>query len=56
MKSLNEANVIGVIHDISNIYTRERLDIKIIRLLEQYKQKSSFLVLNKVNYIIYIHY
>lgn len=45
---LKEADIVGVIHDASNIYTRERLDIKAIKLLDTYKEKKSFLVLNKV--------
>ncbi|XP_044272768.1 GTPase Era, mitochondrial [Tribolium madens] len=49
--SLREADIIGVIHDASNIWTREKLDIKIIRLLEDNKDKPSFLVINKVDII-----
>ncbi|EFA08204.1 GTPase Era, mitochondrial-like Protein [Tribolium castaneum] len=49
--SLREADIIGVIHDASNIWTREKLDIKVIRLLEDNKTKPSFLVLNKVDII-----
>lgn len=45
---LAEADVIGVIHDVGNVYLRDRLDIKLIRLLEEAKNKPSFLVLNKV--------
>lgn len=48
-KKLNEADIIGVIHDASNIWTQCKLDIKIIRLLEDFKNKPSFLVLNKVD-------
>ncbi|XP_056648126.1 GTPase Era, mitochondrial [Diorhabda sublineata] len=44
-----EADIIGVIHDASNIWTREKLDIKIIKILEKHKEKSSFLILNKVD-------
>ncbi|XP_028145382.1 GTPase Era, mitochondrial isoform X1 [Diabrotica virgifera virgifera] len=44
-----DADIIGVIHDVSNIWTRERLDIKIIKLLETQKTKPSFLVLNKID-------
>lgn len=48
---LQEADVIGVIHDVSNAYTREKLDIKIIKLLEFHKSKPSFLVFNKIDII-----
>ncbi|CAH0564185.1 unnamed protein product [Brassicogethes aeneus] len=47
--SLSDADIIGVIHDVANAYTREILDIKVIRLLELHKTKPSFLVLNKVD-------
>lgn len=46
---LEEADTIGVIHDVSSTWKREQLDIKIIKLLEKHKEKPSFLVLNKVN-------
>lgn len=45
---LKEADVIGVVHDVSNVYLRDYLDIKIIRMLEEAKDKRSFLILNKV--------
>ncbi|KAG5890727.1 hypothetical protein JTB14_026033 [Gonioctena quinquepunctata] len=44
-----ETDIIGVIHDVTNVWTRERLDIKIIKLLEMHKSKPSFLVFNKVD-------
>ena len=47
--SLQEADIIGVIHDASNVWTRHKLDLKVIRLLEDHKNKSSFLVFNKVS-------
>lgn len=47
--TLLEADIIGVIHDVSNTYTRESLDTKVINLLEHKQKKPSFLVLNKVN-------
>ncbi|KAJ3644549.1 hypothetical protein Zmor_022274 [Zophobas morio] len=49
--SLQEADIIGVIHDASNVWTRHKLDLKVIRLLEDHKNKSSFLVFNKVDII-----
>jgi hypothetical protein len=43
-----EADVIGVVHDVSNTWTRDRLDPKVLRLLYLYPMKRSFLILNKV--------
>ncbi|VEN55914.1 unnamed protein product [Callosobruchus maculatus] len=43
------ADMIGVIHDVTNFWTRDRLDIKIIKLLEHHKSKPSFLIFNKVD-------
>jgi hypothetical protein len=43
-----EADVIGVVHDVSNTWTRDRLDPKVLRLLYLYPKKHSFLILNKV--------
>lgn len=48
-KVSQEADIIGVVHDVTNVWTRERLDIKAIKLLEFQKSKPSFLILNKVN-------
>ncbi|KAJ8975953.1 hypothetical protein NQ317_011921 [Molorchus minor] len=46
---LKQTDVIGVIHDVTNIWTREKLDIKIIKLLDMHKDKPSFLIFNKVD-------
>lgn len=46
---LNESDLIGVIHDVSNKWTRDRLDIKVISLLEKYKDKPSILIFNKID-------
>jgi hypothetical protein len=43
-----EADVIGVVHDVSNTWTRDRLESKVLRLLYLYPRKHSFLILNKV--------
>lgn len=43
-----EADIIGVVHDVTNVWTRERLDIKALKLLELQQSKPSFLILNKV--------
>jgi len=45
----NEADVIGVIHDLSNTFTRDRLDPKVLRLLHLSPEKESFLVMNKID-------
>ncbi|XP_025837206.1 GTPase Era, mitochondrial [Agrilus planipennis] len=47
--SLKQADTIAVIHDVSNSYLRERLDIKILNFLENYNQIPSFLILNKID-------
>ncbi|XP_023704282.1 LOW QUALITY PROTEIN: GTPase Era, mitochondrial [Cryptotermes secundus] len=44
-----EADVIGVVHDVSNPWTRDRLDPKVLRLLYLYPRKHSFLILNKID-------
>lgn len=51
--ALRDADIVGVIHDVSNSHTRDRLDIKIINLLESNKDKPSILILNKVSIKIY---
>ncbi|XP_027852449.2 GTPase Era, mitochondrial [Aphis gossypii] len=49
VNSIEEADIIGVIHDVSNRFTRNRLDPKVLRLLHLYPNKDSFLVLNKID-------
>lgn len=49
--ALMEADLLGVIHDVSQQWTAGRLDTKVLRLLELYPQKSSFLVLNKIDLV-----
>lgn len=44
-----EADLIGVVHDLSNPITRNNLDPKILRLLYLYNEKESFLILNKMD-------
>ncbi|KAJ8922984.1 hypothetical protein NQ315_001532 [Exocentrus adspersus] len=46
---VKEADIVGVVHDVTNVWTREKLDIKVIKLLEYYKNTPSFLVLNKID-------
>ncbi|XP_054257911.1 GTPase Era, mitochondrial [Macrosteles quadrilineatus] len=47
--AITESNVIGVIHDTSNSFTRGKLDPKVLRLLHLYPYKHSVLILNKVD-------
>ncbi|CAA9999768.1 unnamed protein product [Nesidiocoris tenuis] len=47
--AISEADLIGVVHDLSNGYTKAHLDPKVLRLLHLYKHKQSFLVMNKVD-------
>lgn len=56
MKAIDEADIIGVIHDVSNRYTRHYLDPKVLRLLHLYPDKDSFLVLNKVCKCTHLNY
>lgn len=49
VNSIEEADIIGVIHDVSNRYTRNHLDPKVLRLLHLYPNKDSFLILNKID-------
>ncbi|KAK9504703.1 hypothetical protein O3M35_010973 [Rhynocoris fuscipes] len=44
-----EADLIGVVHDLSNRYTRKSLDAKVLRLLHLYRNKDSILIMNKVD-------
>lgn len=48
-EAVKEADVIGVIHDAANEYTRMKLDEKVLRILLTYPRKRTFLVLNKVS-------
>lgn len=47
-KSLRCADVVGVVHDVSNRYTRDSLHIDVVSLLESVEDIPSFLILNKV--------
>lgn len=49
--SIQHADVIGILHDISNRWTRHALQPLIINLLKEYKNKPSFLVLNKIDMV-----
>lgn len=44
-----EADVVGIVHDVASFYTCEKLDYKIVEVLEKMpKNKQAFLILNKV--------
>lgn len=47
-KAITSADVVGVIHDVSNSFTRGKLDPKVLRLLHLYPKKNIVLILNKV--------
>ena len=47
-KSLVQAQIVGVVHDVSNHWTRESLDPKILRLIYLHSNKHFILILNKV--------
>lgn len=47
--SIQNSNVIAVLHDISNRWTRNALHPMVIDLLSEYKSKPSFLILNKID-------
>ena len=47
-KAVEEADIVGVIHDVSNKYTMFQLDVKILKHLFLFPTKPSFLILNKV--------
>lgn len=48
-----DADVIGLVHDAHNHWTRERIDFKSLKILEKYQHLPSFLVLNKVGSILF---
>lgn len=54
VNAIGEADIIGVIHDVSNRYTRNRLDPKVLRLLHLNAHKESFLILNKVRILFLV--
>jgi len=49
VNAIEDADIIGVIHDVSNRFTRNHLDPKVLRLLHLYPNKDSFLILNKID-------
>lgn len=47
--SIQHSNLIGVIHDVSNKWTRNALHSTVLKCLESYPKLPSFLVLNKID-------
>jgi GTPase len=47
--SIQCSNLVGVVHDVSNHWTRHEINPMILDLLEEFKTRSSFLILNKVD-------
>ena len=50
-KALLKADLLLVLHDVSNKWTRESLSPLVLRLLHLHPNKESFLVLNKIDSI-----
>lgn len=48
-KSLRCADVVGVVHDISNTFTKDRLHNDMINILNTIESTPSFLIINKVD-------
>lgn len=48
-KALKQADVLVVLHDVSNRWNRKSLGPKVLNLLKLYPEKPSILVLNKVD-------
>lgn len=47
-KSLRCADVVGVVHDVSNRFTKDTLHPDVITMLKSVEDTPSFLILNKV--------
>ena len=48
-KSLRCADVVGVVHDVSNRYTKDFLHPDVINMLNVIAETPSFLIINKVS-------
>lgn len=48
-KSLRCADVVGVVHDAANIYTKDQLHSDVINMLNSLDKIPSFLIINKVS-------
>lgn len=47
--SIQHSDLIAVVHDVSNSYTRNFLDASVVEALTEYPKVPSFLVLNKID-------
>lgn len=47
--SIQHANMMGIVHDVSNTWTRGELHSTVLRTLEAYPKVPSFLILNKID-------
>ncbi|XP_052873000.1 GTPase Era, mitochondrial [Anopheles cruzii] len=47
--AIQHSSLVGVVHDVSNSWTRHTLNPVLLRLLEEYSQVPSFLILNKID-------
>lgn len=47
--SLKRANIIGVLHDVSNTWTRKELHPTVLQALKEHPSIPSFLILNKID-------
>lgn len=48
-KGLRCADVIGVVHDVSNRYTKDTLHQDVTNMLKLFEDTPSFLIINKVS-------
>ncbi|CAH0407813.1 unnamed protein product [Chilo suppressalis] len=48
-KSLRCANVVGVVHDVSNSYTKDVLHTDVVSMLKMVEEIPSFLIINKID-------
>ncbi|XP_068630528.1 GTPase Era, mitochondrial [Battus philenor] len=48
-KSLRCANVIGVVHDVSNKWTKDNIHQDVLKMLDTTRKIPSFLILNKID-------
>uniref|UniRef100_A0A2M4BQN8 GTPase Era, mitochondrial n=2 Tax=Anopheles marajoara TaxID=58244 RepID=A0A2M4BQN8_9DIPT len=47
--AIQHSSLIGVVHDVSNSWTRHALNPVLLRVLEEYSHLPSFLILNKID-------
>lgn len=47
--SIQHSDLIGVVHDVSNTWTRNELHSNVLNTLEEYSHLPSFLILNKID-------